>query len=155
MASQNGPIFPSREPIAGTFLVTPRWSRWLLLLRQAVDATPIALKRVTKADQTAALPTTPMDGGNLSAGLFAVSWALSVVVSQVASTAQVTIAWTDDGQARSYVASVMDGSIAANVQVDKHLLIYADSGTPISYAVAYAGTFTYTFRVILQSVSAG
>ncbi len=153
MATESGPIFPSREPIAGNNLVTPRWSRWLLNLRQAVDSTPVAIKTVTETGQTGSIALTQLDNGSLSAGLFSVLWYLSVVTAQAASTAQVTISWIDGATARSYTGALFDGSIAANTQPTERLLFYADAGTPISYSVAYAGTFTYDLRLVLQSVS--
>ncbi len=157
MATESGPLFPFNDDmtaLAGS-PVSPRWRRWFLNLRQSVDSSTLAVKTETKTDQTGALPITQLDGGNLSAGLFAISWYLSVVTAQAASTAQVTIAWIDGTVSRSFTGALFDGSIAANTQPDERIMIYADAGTPISYAVNYAGTFSYDLRIVLQSVSAG
>lgn len=154
MATAVGPIFPFREPIAGALLVTPRWRRWLLALREAVDLTPISVPIEPQLNESASLPATAMDGGNLPAGLYAISWYLSIETTEAGSSAQVTIAWVDGGAAKSYTATVVDGSIADNVQGDVKLLIYSDAASPITYAVTYVGaTMVYNFRPVLQSTA--
>lgn len=156
MATQQGPLFPFNEPIAAesSRLVTPRWRRWLLLLREAVDLTPISVPIDPQLNQSASLATTSMDGGALGAGLYSISWYLPIVTTEAASTAQVTIAWVDSGVSKSYVASVVDGSVANNFQGDVKLLIYSDAASPITYAVTYVGaTMVYSFRPVLQSTA--
>lgn len=156
MATQVGPIFPFNEPIAAedSRLVTPRWRRWLLLLREAVDLTPISVPIAPQLNQSASLPVTSMDGGSLGAGLYAVSWYLPIVTTEAASSAQVSIAWVDNTVAKSYTATVVDGSIANNIQGDVKLLIYSDAASPITYAVTYVGlTMVYSFRPVLQSTA--
>lgn len=154
MATEQTPIFPFNEPIAGPLLVTPRWRRWLLNLRAAVDLTPISVPITPQLNQSASLPVTSMDGGNLPAGLYAVSWYLPIVTTEPASSAQVTIAWVDNAVAKSYTAAVVDGSVANNLQGDVKLLLYSDAASPISYAVTYVGaTMVYSFRPVLQSTA--
>lgn len=157
MGTQQGPIFPFGEPIAASdsLLVTPRWRRWLLLLREAVDLSQIAIPVPAQLAQTGSIPTTSMDSGALSAGLYAVSWYLAIVTTAVGRTAQVTIAWIDGGVSKSYTAPSVDGSIALNVQVNQLVTLYSDAAQPISYTVAYGGLpgMTYDFRPVLQAVS--
>lgn len=168
MATQQGPIFPTREPIAALtknaigepeLWVTEKWRRWLLGLRESIDLAPIAVPVPPVEGANAALSTTSMDGGGLTAGLFAISWYMNVVVAAgVSSSAQVTIAWVDDsGNPKSYTAAAMTGNTTSTVQVNERLTIYAAAGTPITYAVAYAsnpsGVMVYNFRPVLQSVA--
>lgn len=154
MATTQGPIFPFNEPIAGTLLVTPRWRRWLLNLRDSIDLSPISVPVDPQVNQSASLPTTSMDGGNLPAGLYAISWYLSIVTTEAASSAQVRIDWVDDVGAKSYTATALDGSIAGNTQPDVRLLIYSNAASPISYTVTYVGaTMVYSFRPVLQSTA--
>lgn len=155
MATQQGPLFPFNEAISGPRnLVTPRWRRWFLLLREAVDLSPISVPVAPQLDKSASLPTTSMDTGALPAGLYSVSWYLEIVTTEAASTAQVTISWVSLTAPKSYTATVVDGSVANNTQVDKRLLIYSDASSPITYAVTYAGaTMVYNFRPVLQSTA--
>lgn len=156
MATQQAPIFPFQEPIAatGTLLVTPRWRRWLLNLREAVDLTPTSIPVAPVLNAAGALPVTDMSSGALNAGIYSVSWYLSIVTTEPASSVQVTIAWVDLTVPKSYQAPIVDGSIANMVQVNQKITFYADAGTPITYAVAYVGaTMVYSFRPVLQSVS--
>lgn len=154
MATESGPIFPFRDPIAGELLVTPRWRRWLLNLREAVNLTPISVPIPPQENKSATLPVTSMDGGNLAAGLYSVSWYLPIRTTEAASTAQVSIAWVDHAVAKSYTATSVDGSIANNFQADVKLLLYSDAASPITYAVTYVGaTMVYSFYPVLQSTA--
>ena len=158
--AESGPLFPVQEPIAaqGTLLVTPRWRSWLRNLRQEVARSAQGVPTVPLLNQQAAIPVTALDNGAQSAGLFSVSWYLAVVVAAgVSSSVQVTIAWVDQGVAKSYSAPALAGNTTTTVQVNEHLLIYSDAGSPITYAIAYAsnpaGVMTYSFRPLLQAVS--
>lgn len=153
MAIVQGPIFPFNEPIAGTALVTPRWRRWLLNLRDSVNQSAQAIPVPAQVLQTASIPTTDMTQGGVSAGLYTVSWYLNIAVTEAASTARVTIGWTDDVGSKSYVASIVDGSVAGNYQADQRLTFYSVAASPITYSVAYVGaTMVYNIRPVLQSV---
>lgn len=154
MATEQGPIFPFKEAIAGELLVTPRWRTWLLYLREAVDLTPISVPVPPRLNQAASIPATAMDGGSLGAGLYAISWYLEVVTTQPVSSVQVTINWVSLGVAKTYQAPVVDGSVANAVQVNQRLLIYSDAASPITYTLAYVGaTMVYSFRPVLQSTA--
>jgi len=157
MATEQGPLFPVQEPIAaeGSLLVTPRWRSWLRNLRQEVARTPQALPVAPVLTGTGSLPVTSIDGGALTAGLFAISWSLAILTAAAGRSVQVTWAWVDGGVNRSYVAAILDGSVASNAQVNEQLLIYSDAASPITYAIAYVGAagMTYTFRPVLQAVS--
>lgn len=157
-----GPLFPFQEPIAAetTLLVTPRWRAWLRDLRQEVGLTARAIPTSPVVGSSTSVPTTPIDGGTLGAGLYAISWYLAVVTAAgVSSSAQVTISWIDHGVAKSYIGAVMNGNTSTTVQVSERLLIYSDGASPISYALAYtsvpAGAMVYTFRPVLQAVATG
>lgn len=160
MATEAGPLFPFNEPIAAdqSLLVTPRWRRWLLLLRESVDLSQVSIPVEAQLDQNASLATTSMDGGTLSAGLYSVSWYLAITVADgVSSSAQVAIAWVDSGNAKSYTAAAVTGNTTSTVQVDQIITIYSDGASPISYTLTYAsntpGAMHYDFRPVLQSVS--
>ncbi len=158
MSTEQGPLFPFRDPIAGDLPVTPRWRTWFLRLRQSVDLSSLAVKSVRLQGQNAAVAITSLDGGTLSAGLYAVSWYMTVVVAAgVSSSAQVTVAWVDHGVAKSYTAAGMTGNTLATVQGDQRVVLYSDAASPITFAVAYssnsAGAMLYDLRIVLQSVA--
>lgn len=158
MATEQGPLFPFGEPIAAdrTRLVTPRWRRWLLLLRESVDLSQVSIPVEAKLDQNASLATTAMDGGTLSAGLYAVSWYLRRTVNDgVSSSLTVAIGWVD-GTTQTFTAPAITEAGSA-LQVDEGITIYSDAASPITYTVTYAsntaGQMHYDFRPVLQSVA--
>jgi hypothetical protein len=160
MANTEGPLFPFGEAIAAdqTRLVTPRWRRWFLNLRSAVDLSQRSIVVPPQTDQSATLPVTDMDNGALSAGLYSVSWYLAVTIADgVSSSAQVAIAWVDNGNNKSYTGAAMTGNTTSTVQVNEAITIYSDAASPITYSVTYAsntpGQMHYDFRPVLQSVS--
>ncbi len=156
MATEVGPLYPWKEPIASPeeLLVTPRWRRWLLNLRDAVDLTPVSVPITPQTNQNASLPVTNVDGGNLPAGVYAISWYLSIVTPEAASSVTVRWDWIDDVGAKSYTATLVNGSIADNIQADVKLLIYSAAASPISYTVTYVGAaMVYSFRPVLQSTA--
>lgn len=158
MATEDGPLFPFGDPISelvgGRQMVQFRWRRWFLRLRQAVDNASLVIPVAPQLNQSASLPVTSMDGGSLPAGLYSISWYLSIVLAEPASTAQVTIAWVDEAGAKSKTAALVDGSTTATPQIDQKWQIYSRAASPITYSVSYAGaTMAYNFRPVLQSVA--
>lgn len=159
MATEAGPLFPFSTEVTRIpgSLVNPRWRRWLLDLRNAVDLSQIVIPVPPQLDQSDSLPTTPMDGGNLPAGLYSVRWYLRRITNDgVSSSATVTIGWVDQTP-QTYTATAMVEPGSA-LQVDQQITIYATAGTPITYSVAYvsntANQMHYDFRPVLQSVEA-
>jgi hypothetical protein len=168
MATQQGAPPPVRNEIAvesknaigdKVLLITEEWRTWFRGLRESIDNAQIAIPVAPVESANDTLPTTSIDGGALSAGLFAVSWYLSVITAAATtSSAQVTIAWVDDsGNPKSYTGALMNGNTTSTVQVNERILIYSNAGSPITYAVAYASNpanaMTYRFRPVLQSVT--
>lgn len=158
MATEVGPLFPFKDPIAGGLLVTPRWRTWFLRLRQSVDLSSLVLKSLRLENTSAAVPVTSLDQGTLSAGLYACSWYMTVIVpAGVSSSAQVTIAWVDNGIPYSYTAVAMTGNSVGTVQGDQRIVLYSDAASPITFAVAYASNpaaaMVFDLRIVLQSVA--
>jgi hypothetical protein len=156
VATEDGPLFPFAVPIAGELLVTPRWRRWLLLVWQALSNAQRSIPIAPQLDQNASLPTTSMDGGTLSAGLYAVSWYLRRTVDDgVSSSAQVAIGWVD-GTTQTYTAPAITEAGSA-LQVNEVITIYSAAASPITYTVTYAsntpGGMHYDFRPVLQSIT--
>lgn len=158
MSTEAGPLFPFKDAIAGDLPVTPRWRTWFLRLRQSVDLSQSVIRATRLQNQSAAVAVTNLDGGTLSAGLYAVSWYLTIVTAAAtSSSAQITIAWVDQAQPKSYTAVAMTGNLPSTVQVDQRVLLYSDAASPITFSVAYASVpaaeMVYELRMVLQSVS--
>lgn len=164
MATLEGPPFPARSEIATettnaignrVLTITKEWSTWFRGLRAAVDSAQISIPVAPVATGTGSLPVTAIDGGVLTAGLFAVSWYLEILTAAAGRSLQVTIAWVSLGVPRSYVGAILDGSVSTNSQPNEHLTIYSDAASPITYSINYVGAvgMTYNFRPVLQSVT--
>lgn len=103
-----------------------------------VQAAPTGFPPVTE-QVTAAIPTTaiPTDG-DLSAGLYRVSWIGEVLTAAgVSSDFQVTISWTSNGVSKQKVGALTNGNTTATYEANSVPLLYADAATPITFAVAY------------------
>lgn len=159
--TEQGALFPFNDPIAtevgGRLMANKRWRDWFLRLRQSVDLSSLVRRSLRLENQSAAIAVTSLEGGTVAAGLYVVSWYLSVTTpAGVSSSATVTIGWTDNGQAKSYTGPAMNGNSLATSQGEQRVMFYSDAA-PITYAVAYASNpaaaMVYDLRIVLQSVA--
>ena len=155
------PSLNPREPIADRaghptfpFLVFMRG------MTQDIDASPTILNPVSVEARTSAISTTafPTDG-DLSAGVYRVSWAAKVVTAAgVSSDFQVTIAWTWKGVTQSWVGTLRNGNLTTTYDLSSVPLLYVDAATPITYAVSYnsnpAAAMAYDFFAMLERLAA-
>lgn len=161
MATSDGPLFPFKDPIAeevgGRLLCNERWRTWFRNLRSSVDLSQSVERSSLYDNQTATIGITSLDGGTLSAGLYTVSWYMSVVApAGVSSSAQVTIAWQDDTGSKSFTGAAMNGNTTTTIQGDQRVMLYSLAASPITFAVTYASNpaaaMIYDLRIVLQSV---
>ena len=129
-------------------------------LTGAIEDAPQTFEPVIAEAQTAAIGTTafPTDG-DLSAGVYRVSWAAKVVtVAGVSSDFQVTIAWTWKAITQSWVGTLRNGNLTTTYDLSSVPLLYCDAATPITYAVAYtsnpAAAMAYDFFATLERLGA-
>lgn len=146
MAGQRPPLNPS-EPLV---YLKPQDGQpghptapFLIFMRglgQDVASSPQGFETVAIEGRTSAIPTSafPTDG-DLSAGIYRVSWAAKVVtVAGVSSSFQVTISWVWKGVTQQWVGALMNGNLTTTYEADSVPLLYVDAATPVTYAVAYA-----------------
>ena len=142
----NRPALQSNQPIvylkAADGPVACASDKFLIFMRglnQAVDAAPEGFETVAYTTQAAAIPTTafPTDG-DLSAGIYRASWAVKVMTpAGVSSDFQVTISWTWGGVTQQWVGTLRNGNLTTTYDLSSVPLLFCDSATPITFAVAY------------------
>lgn len=162
------PALNAREPIV-ELRATPEQpagtpsKSFLTFMRgmgQDIDAAPLILEPVVAEAQTAAITTTafPSDG-DLSAGIYRVSWAAKVVTAAgVSSDFQVTISWTWKTVSQQWVGTLRNGNLTTTYDLASVPLLYVDAATPISYAVSYnsnpANAMAFDFFACLERLAA-
>ncbi len=127
---------------------------------QDIDAAPRTFEPVVVEARTSAITTTsiPTDG-DLSKGIYRVSWAAKVVtVAGVSSDFTVTISWTWKAVTQQWVGTTRNGNLTTTYDLSSVPLLYVDAATPITYAVAYnsnpAATMAYDFFLTLERMAA-
>jgi hypothetical protein len=129
--------------------------RWQELVdRAGLSATVASFSALTK---TAAYPATNIYT-TTTAAMHRVSYGLLRTVDDtVASSLTVTIAWTQNGVARSHAFDALTELVAVNTQ-SQSFPFYADANTPVTIAVAYASTTpnkaTYDLRGSVEQLAA-
>jgi hypothetical protein len=137
---------------------------WLTYYRDqaaaVASATQIVPDGVVRAEgQTAAIATTAIPTGTLVAGLYRVNWfGVVITAAGVTSSFQVTVTWTNNGVTQTVTGALQNGNLTTTYESAGPALIHLDSGTPVSYAVAYASNpaaaMVYDFYLTLQLVQA-
>ncbi len=152
--------FPVREPFADPQgLVREPWRIWLRNLLVTQQSQPIlAAPAVTLTAQSAAIGTTAIPAGTLSAGLYRFSYYATVTTAAgVSSGLIVTASWTDHGIAQSRSSANMTGNTTATQQSEVWP-VHLDASSPVSYSTTYAsnpaGAMVYSLYVILETISA-
>ncbi len=163
MSFQRPPLNPL-QPIIETAkdeIGRPSFS-FLIYMRgvtQDLNAAPTGFPPVV-VQATDTIPTTaiPTDG-DLSAGLYRVSWIGEVLtVAGVASSFQVTISWTSNGIAQQKIGALVNGNLTTSYEANSVPLLSADAATPITFAVAYtsnpANAMVFQISLTLERLAA-
>jgi hypothetical protein len=113
---------------------------WLVALVNALNQAPLRKQIASAAAQTAAIATTAIGLGDpVPAGYYRVSVYLRLTrAATTSSSVAPTIAWTEDGQARSKSGTAYTGNAIDTCADPLSLVIKVDRDTAISYAVGYA-----------------
>lgn len=132
-------------------LMSTVWTSWITALWRKVS---VGTLQRTSAE--AALTTTALDVLDGEASLVRVSWVLRVTrAATVSSSAQVTIGWTDGGQAMTSVAAAVTGNTVTSGQQGS-IVVRRDARTDVTVALAYsstgATTMQYDFDVITEAL---
>ena len=131
-------------------LLSGDWTRWLQLFWARVGSSvQFVGKTVARTNQSAAIATTtiytPTQGG-----LYRVSWYARVTVADgVSSSLQVTVTWREGGVTLTKTFAALTGDTTTTLD-SQTWVVHADSGTSITYAVAYASNTPLKMRYRLD-----
>lgn len=131
------------------------WARWLTNLRNAVNSTAQKVGGSTLTASTASVgPTTIATPAK--DGLYRLSYSLRVTrPATISSSATATFTWVDGGVTQSQSGSAVTGNTTTSQQGGQ-LMIGADAGTAITYAIAYASSgatpMQYGFRLAVEQL---
>ena len=138
------------ELIDGLKRISGKWLDWLiapapggaLSIKQAIEASIYRpIDPVVLTNQNAAIVTTAFPLGTLPGGAYRVSWFLKVVTPDGAgSSATITIGFTRGGSALQANGAALVGDTITSFQTVATGVIEMDSGSPLTYAVAYSST---------------
>jgi hypothetical protein len=108
--------------------------------------------------QTASIGSTPIYLSAIPEGTYRISYYAQVTVpASSSSSLQVTLGWTSNGVAQSFVGTAMTTNSTTTIQ-DATKFIHVDANTPITYATTYASvgatSMQYLLSVVLEQVSA-
>lgn len=122
------------------------WTRWIQPFWSRVAAAIQSVGRtVSVTDQSAAIATTTLYTVT-QAGTYRVSWYLRVTVADgVSSSAQLTLTWREGSHTSTKTFTALTGDTTSTYDAAVWPF-YADSGTTVSYAVAYASNTPLTMR---------
>lgn len=126
-------------------ILTGDWTRWLQLfwarVVSAVQTTASVQPATVRTNQSATIGTTTVYTVTLS-GLYRVSYRQRVTTAaSINSSLTMTIGWREGGVTQSQSGAAMTGN-TTSTQQNGTLFVRADSGTAITYALAYASTGT-------------
>ena len=127
-------------------------------LRDDVDAAPTGFDPVSVQDSdTVATTAIPVDG-DLSEGLYRVTWIGEVLTAAgVSSDFQVTISWTSNGISQQYVGTLTNGN-TTTTYTSETVFLRSDAGSPITFAVAYnsnpANAMVFRLSLTLERLAA-
>lgn len=131
------------------------WTDYLSGQAELLEKMPVRLFNVTIVTSGASKGATDMTDGNLTTGLYRLTYSLRVTVNEIGSTVQTNLDWQDKGVTRTKASALVVGDAVTNYDSDT-VLIYADALAPVRYDVVVAslGTLRYDLDVILEEVKA-
>lgn len=125
------------------------WTRWWQLFWARVgSAVQFVGKTVALTNQSAAIATTTLQTVT-QAGLYRVNWCARVTVADgVSSSLAVTLTWREGSHTNTKTFAALTGDTTSTYDGAVWPL-YADSGTLITYATAYASNTPAKMRYML------
>lgn len=141
-------------PRASTLTQPPRFflgATWLAWLTDVWKRTSVGQRQFTNHNAAVTAEAVPvLDGAE---PLVRVSWVLRLVqAATVSSSVQITIGWTDGGQAMTAVQTAVTGNLVTSGQQGA-LLVRHDPYTDVTVAVAYASVGATPMRYDLDVIT--
>jgi hypothetical protein len=150
---------PHEAPMvdAPALTISSVWYRYFsTVIVGRLQTSAFVSKGFTLANQSAAIGATALTTG--AGGVYRISWMIRITqAASGSSAATVTIAYTDGGVNLTQSGAAVTGNTPTTVQSDM-LLVRADAGTAVTYAVAYSSSgatpMQYTLSLAVEQVTA-
>lgn len=152
---QDGLAPGRKDPNEG--LVSDTWGRWFADIVKVSSQSPNRIVDPIEAEtQGASIATSTLAPGQTAAGLYRVTWYFRITTpAGVSSSLQVTIGFTDHGQAMSLSGNVVATNTVTSAQTAT-VMFYSDELTPITYSTTYAsnpaGAMQYQLYITLEQM---
>lgn len=144
---------PGEDPQEGT--LTDAWNDWFGHQTDLTGKFPAKVAEVDLRDQTAAIASTDMTGGLLSAGLYRLSYWLGITSVSGGGPINLSVSHTYRGLSFPIPApATVDSAVDPSAVATGVVLIPLDALAPVSYAVTYAAGDTYDLRMTLEEMNA-
>ena len=132
------------------------WVQYFTARDQRIEASADTVVDARLSAQAASIGATPLSIGT-SAGLFRVSVMANITrAATVSSSLAVTIAWTQDGVAKSKAYPAITGNTTATYLAES-APVRIDPNTSLTYATTYASvgatTMQYSLEVAVERVA--
>lgn len=132
---------PRTHPLAGklpSFKMNPRWQQYFGNQRNDLNTKPSRKAQLNLTALAASLGLTPLAIGEVSQGLWRVSYtARATQAASVSSSLEVTVSWIDRGVTITKTSAALIANDVAEPQFGT-LIVRVDGNTPISVSTTYA-----------------
>lgn len=154
----NDPMSRQRPDRRGGLFVTDEWAKYLSYRDLAIDRAPSRVNDtgVALTAQGAAIATTSINTGSLSAGLYRVSYYARITrAATTSSSLTVTLRFTDGSVACAYSGAAITGNTTATFQSGSQVF-HIDAASTISYETAYASvgatSMQYSLYIVVEQL---
>ena len=139
------------------FIIGDRWRRWLSGLTLEVNEKPARKASVALTAQGAAIATTALPIGSVTAGVWSIYTTLRVTrAGSVSSAVRLTITWTEGGITQTQQGTDLTGNLTTTRE-GVLFIVRPDASTAISYSTTYAdggGAVAMLYALDLVAVQA-
>jgi hypothetical protein len=140
--------------------ITRTWLDFFVSLIGIVERASVRRFSASADAEEASIGATDITDGTLPGGLYRFSYYASITqAAGTSSSLEVTLDWTDEGNAKAYTGAAITSNVVTASQ-SAVLLIRSDSGAPVRYSTTYASTgglgvdMAYDLSVVLEQVEA-
>jgi len=135
----------------------PEYVKYFGTLEETIGEKPARKVHLRLTEQIASVGVTPLSIGDLSPGIWRISTHVRVTrPGTVSSSIQVTVHWTDGGDAQTESGAALNGN-AVTTREGKTFIIRNDAAAPISvsttYATAGATDMQYALDVVAEQLA--
>lgn len=132
------------------------WVQYFTTRDQTIQAASSVVLDETLSAQSASIAATPLNVGNSAAFYRVTSYARITRAATTSSSFQLTIQWTEGGQALSKVYTALTANTVTTLQAET-LPIRIDANTSLTYAVTYASvgatSMQYSVELVVERLA--